>query len=241
MKEIDEKSPGSAAPEMMEMKRLVEELAVLKESKRKFSEDATKIEKIKGMLTVLARKKDNDLCQMTTAKGESCSNKGKACYGQFCGTHKTVFTSESYLIARSGNMSLDEIEKEGMFNQLKQYELEKKEKELTKKLEELKKVAAQYKGDKESRFFEILNQDIKAFHTHLGDLSFNGENCKKILRNREKILEVFEEDEEHLKQKWRELLNRLAKVVEILSRISPFESIGLFHQEQKLISKKRKF
>jgi len=110
--------------------------------------------------------------------------------------------------------------------------LKEKQRKLKEEPEELKKKIRKVRGNREEELFEILTHQVKVKATHQGELSFNGNQCKRILERSHEIIQVFKEGEEDRKEKWKILLEKLEKAGKILFQITPFQAVGLTKEEE---------
>jgi len=112
---------------------------------------------------------------------------------------------------------------------------EEEEKQLKKENEANKKEAKKSKGEREALLFDTLSE-LKANPTHHGELSFTGNNCWRVLRNRKELLgALFLEEEKERKDVWEGLFEKLAVVGEILYRVPPFLAVPLKREEIEII------
>ena len=96
-----------------------------------------------------------------------------------------------------------------------------------------KKTLAGLRGASELELFRILEEDIKVKFTHRGgDFAMGGNDCRKVLKNHEKLVTILESDNDQ--ERFSGLFARLEASVDILYEIEPLQVVNFTVEEARL-------
>jgi len=218
---------------------------------------------MKEAIEILRLRLESKLCCCRQGNGERCKNRGKTEKLGFCGTHskKADILFELTLSEISLELGVQNLSTADLFNHLSanrsEYEnaLLRVESEMTHNFEDVrigaedlkeallvteaqliqaKKLWSKCKGTLESKFFQIIEEEIKArIEPYRGELTMTGPNCLKILKNVDKLLTLVEDQSDF--QSWKLFFHQFNLIAGFLMSTQPLRSIDLYQSEHEML------
>jgi hypothetical protein len=202
------------------------------------------------------------LCGVAKKKGDGhCDAPGVLHQGYFCGRHKSLAESDSFLKVKESLMSIapnftqvvgfclrSQSNREQVVSTLQRFIEQRKtakinaENSSLKIRDDIEKVqgdvktqkekVAKLRGARENLLHHILDNELKIHFTHRsGDFGMVGNDCRKVLGNHHLLMRTLEGHQD-LQAAFGGLFSRLEAIVEMLYRIEPMSTVELNQEDE---------